>query len=372
MAKVVREPPPPAFAAGPAAAPVSVAAALAAPAPAGALAAGVASASASSAGAYISPAAASSASAPAAAFLSPAAASSAAAVDPSAAPSHVRIVEASSAEHMETASLRSQCPLTESEVTVQYPVGAKLWQKIGGSVVDVQPPADLPRCGTYAAKGLKSRRDPPARLLTQRMAREASRAADWTATLFTRRPLMQDMYKRANRVLHSPVEELELEEGEHLYRFSASASVQRHTNLQGKGPPPKNMLRYLAVSSWNAGALRSQDMEICRAGAFHVLIAQEWAIRGDPDPERQNEQNFTRRQLLEQQGFVPVTGQGHTMVAIRRHLYEDARILLDKQTGKHEAMIVEFALKVPVLGTKKLIIGSAHFQNVQATKSNGH
>jgi hypothetical protein len=113
-------------------------------------------------------------------------------------------------------------------------------------------------------------------------------------------------------------------------------------------------------------------MEICRGGAFHVLIAQEWAIRGDPDPERQNEQNFTRRQLLEQQGFVPVTGQGHTMVAIRRHLYEDARILLDKQTGKHEAMIVEFALKVPVLGTKKLIIGSAHFQNVQATKSNGH
>jgi hypothetical protein len=98
------------------------------------------------------------------------------------------------------------------------------------------------------------------------------------------------------------------------------------------------------------------------------LIAQEWALRGD-SAEREREQKAARRQLLEEQGFVPVTGQGHTMVAIRRHLYEDARILLDKQTSKYEAMIVEFALKVPVLGTKRLIIGSAHFHNVQAKKA---
>ena len=58
-----------------------------------------------------------------------------------------------------------------------------------------------------------------------------------------------------------------------------------------------------------------------------------------------------RRRLLEDTGFVPVTGAGHTMIAVRSHLYEDARVLLDKQTKKYDAMIVEFRFQVPILGT---------------------
>jgi len=171
---------------------------------------------------------------------------------------------------------------------------------------------------------------------------------------------------RARRAL-AKHQALGLAEDEHIYRFSSAASVRRHADLQARGPPPQGPLHCLAVSSWNAGALRSHDTEFCRAGAFHILIAQEWQLPGDDAAEA--EDNSTRAMLVDSAGFVLVTGRGHTMIAVRKHLYESATVVLDKHTKKYEAMFVEVRFQVPILGQRSMVIGSAHFQNREAKKA---
>ncbi len=172
------------------------------PAPGDALAAGVAAAAAVPVVATSSDSA----------FLSPAAASSAASEGLPAALPNVRVVEASSAEHMSTASLKHQCPLTEAQLGLQYGGGAKLWSKIGGRLADVKdrPPADLPRFSS-AGRGLKTAADPEARQVTAAMAMAGPNR--WEG-LSKRRRLTENLYQRAHTALCRPQEVLGLSEGE--------------------------------------------------------------------------------------------------------------------------------------------------------------
>ena len=73
-----------------------------------------------------------------------------------------------------------------------------------------------------------------------------------------------------------------------------------------------------------------------------------------------------RRRLLEDTGFVPVAGADHTMIAVRNHLYEDVRVLLEQT---NEAPRLLRRLQVSILGTRTMVIGSAHFSNKEAKKT---
>jgi hypothetical protein len=57
------------------------------------------------------------------------------------------------------------------------------------------------------------------------------------------------------------------------------------------------------------------------------------------------------------------------MIAVRKHLYESATVVLDQRTKKYEAMFVEVRFQVPILGQRSMVIGSARFNNTEAKKA---
>jgi hypothetical protein len=74
-----------------------------------------------------------------------------------------------------------------------------------------------------------------------------------------------------------------------------------------------------------------------------------------------------RRRLLEDTGFVPVAGADHTMIAVRSHLYEDVRVLLDKQTKHYDVSFPGFDLGHPDHGHRKCA-----FFKQGSKENNGH
>ena len=245
----------------------------------------------------------------------------------------------------------------------------------------------------------------------------------WRRTVPPSEPIRFVAESAAAQTAPSLQERLNLQPQELLHRFCPVTVAARHAVQKAKGDKEEqDSLDHLSLSTWNAGPLRGlgNAMEFYRAGAFHILMAQEfdtstieeaidredeeggatgqgkrrrgsvsdwprdfapqwrfWQSSGTREPVDtaymdtvSDPPKALQHVLLALQGFSMVGLSGGAMVAFRDHLVKSSQEVYS--IAKDEwvnGVISKVETNSAIADEHTLVIGSLHIHNVRAKKT---